>query len=134
MRNRALLVIIALSLSLAIGLFAVACGGDKSDSAEPSTTNSSNSDADPPKSEPDGDTFAKIANEACIDSATESGVSEDMAEEYCNCAIDQLLENVDADQLADIGASALSGDDELPPEVEDELMNAVLDCIDKLME
>ena len=50
------------------------------------------------------------------------------------CALpifDELLDNLDSDQIADI---ALSGDTDLPPDVEEKLMNAVLDCIDKLME
>ena len=46
-------------------------------------------------------------------------------------AIDELLQNLDSDQIADI---ALSGDTDLPPDVEEELMNAVLDCIDKLVQ
>ena len=132
MKSKALLIIVALTVSLAIGVFATGCGGgsDKADSPA-STTESKDNDANPPKSEPDSDAFRDIAVEACVDSAAESGVSDDMAQEYCDCAIDKMLENMSSEQIADI---ALSGDSELPSDVEEELMNAVLDCIDKLME
>ena len=136
MKSKALLIIMALSASLAIGLFATGCGGgssDKVDSPAKAATVESNddNDANPPKSKPDTDAFKEIAVKACVDSAAEEDVPEDMASEYCNCAIDELLDNLDSDQIADI---ALSGDTDLPPDVEEELMNAVLDCIDKLME
>jgi len=134
-RNKALLVIMALSVSLAIGLFAAGCGGgdEKSDAPANATAvdSTNDDDADPPKSEPDTDAFKEIAVKACIDSAAEEDVPEDMASEYCNCAIDELLQNLDSSQIADI---ALSGDTDLPPDVEEELMNAVLDCIDKLVQ
>jgi len=133
-RSKALLVIMALSASLAIGLFAAGCGGggDKVDSSAKSTPAASNDETpNPPKSKPDTDAFAEIAVKACVDSAAREGVPEDMASEYCNCAIDELLQNLDSSQIADI---ALSGDTDLPPDVEEELMNAVLDCIDKLMQ
>jgi hypothetical protein len=94
------------------------------------TESKDSSDADA-KSEPDSDAFGRIAVDACVESAADSGVSEDMAQEYCDCAIDKMLENMSSEQIADI---ALSGDSELPSDVEEELMNAVLDCIDKLME
>jgi hypothetical protein len=141
-----LLVIMALSASLAIGLFATGCGGggNKADAPAVSTPAASqDTPADstpaaskdetpnPPKSKPDTDAFAEIAVKACVDSAAREGVPEDMASEYCNCAIDELLQNLDSSQIADI---ALSGDTDLPPDVEEELMNAVLDCIDKLMQ
>ena len=134
MKSKALLVIMALSASLAIGLFAAGCGGgdDKSDTPAKSTPAASNDETpNPPKSEPDTDAFAEIAVKACIDSATEEDVPEDMAEEYCECAIDELLQNLDSDQIADI---VLAGGEDLPADVEEELMNAVLDCVDKLME
>ncbi len=133
MKSKALLIVMALCASLAIGLFATACGGgsDKADSPANTTESKDNSDANPPKSEPDTDAFQKIAVDACVESAADSGVSEDMAQEYCDCAIDKMLENMSSEQIADI---ALSGDSELPSDVEEELMNAVLDCIDKLME
>jgi hypothetical protein len=135
-KSKALLIVAALSASLVIGLFAAGCGGggdDKSDSpAKVATTESNdNHDANPPKSEPDTDAFKEIAVKSCIDSAVGSDVSRDMATEYCNCAIDKMLENMTSEQIADI---ALSGDSELPPDVEEQLMNAVLDCIDKLMQ
>ena len=136
MKSKALLIIMALSASLAIGLLAAGCGGggsDKVDSPAKAATVESNddNDANPPKSEPDTDAFKEIAVKACVDSAAEEDVPEDMASEYCNCAIDELLQNLDSSQIADI---ALSGDTDLPSDVEEELMNAVLDCIDKLME
>ena len=133
MKRKALLVIVALSALLAIGLFAAGCGGgDKVDSSAKSTPAASKDDTpNPPKSKPDTDVFKAIAVKACVDSAAQEDVPEDMASEYCNCAIDELLQNLDSSQIADI---ALSGDTALPPDVEEELMNAVLDCIDKLME
>jgi hypothetical protein len=135
MKIKALLVITALCASLAIGLFAAGCGGggDKADVSTKSTPAAATEEATakPPKSEPDTDAFQKIAVKACIDSAAEEDVPEDMATDYCNCAIDELLQNLDSDQIADI---ALSGDTDLPPDVEEELMNAVLDCIDKLVQ
>ena len=134
MKSKALLVIMALSAALAIGLFAAGCGGggDKVDSPAKSTPAASNDETpNPPKSKPDTDAFAEIAVKACIDSATEEDVPEDMASEYCNCAIDELLQNLDSDQIADI---VLAGGEDLPADVEEELMNAVLDCVDKLME
>jgi len=137
MKSKALLVITALCASLAIGLFAAGCGGggdkaDTADTATKSTPAASNEDAtaNPPKSEPDTDAFQKIAVKACVDSAARQSVPEDMAKGYCNCAIDELLQNLDSDQIADI---ALSGDTALPPDVEKELTNAVLDCIEKLV-
>ena len=145
-KSKALLIIMALSASLAIGLFAAGCGGggDKSDTPAKSTPAASqDTPADstpvtskkatpkPPKSNPDTNAFQEIAVKACIDSATQEDVPEDMASEYCNCAIDELLQKLDSSQIADI---ALSGDTDLPPDVEEELMNAVLDCIDKLMQ
>ena len=134
MKSKALLVIMALSASLAVGLFAAGCGGggDKSDTPADSTpVTSKKATPKPPKSNPDTNAFQEIAVKACIDSATQEDVPEDMASEYCNCAIDELLQNLDSSQIADI---ALSGDTDLPPDVEEELMNAVLDCIDKLMQ
>lgn len=135
MKGKALLVIMALSASLAIGLFAAGCGGgggDKVDSPAKSTPAASKDETpNPPKSKPDTDAFKEIAVKACVDSAAEEDVPEDMATEYCNCAIDELLQNLDSDQIADI---ALSGDTDLPPDVEEELMNAVLECIDKLVQ
>ena len=134
MKSKALLVIMTLSASLAIGLFAAGCGGggDKSDTPAKATPAASNDETpNPPKSKPDTDAFAEIAVKACIDSATAEDVPEDMAEEYCECAIDELLQNLDSDQIGEI---VLSGAEDLPPDVEEELMNAVLDCVDKLME
>ena len=134
MKSKALPVITALCASLAIGLFAAGCGGggDKADTSATATPAASKDDATakPPKSEPDTDAFQKIAVKACVDSAARQSVPEDMAKGYCNCAIDELLQNLDSDQIADI---ALSGDTALPPDVEKELTNAVLDCIEKLV-
>jgi len=140
MKGKALLVVMALGASLAIGLFAIGCGGgdDKSDAPAKSTPAAVSDDTSntpkPPKSDPDTHAFQEIAVEACMDSALESGVPEDMAQEYCDCAMDELLKNVDADELAEIGVNALSGDEDLPTDIEDKLMDAVLECLDMLME
>lgn len=143
MKSRALLVVIALSVSLALGLFGVACGGDKSDSSAGSTPAASTpaaeatkDEANPPKSEPDSsvvETFRRVAVKSCLDEATAEDVPEDMAGEYCNCAIDELLKNIDEKDIENIGVDALSGDESLPSDIENELMNAVLTCIDKLI-
>ena len=133
MKRKALLVIMALSASLAIGLFAAGCGGggDKVDSPAKSTPAASNDETpNPPKSKPDTDAFAEIAVKACVDSAEEEGVAAETAEKYCNCATDELLRNVDPNELKQIGAAGLSGDVALPPDVEKKMMDAVLYCVD----
>jgi hypothetical protein len=132
-RSKALLVIMALSASLAIGLFAAGCGGggDEVDSPAESTPAASKGvTPNPPKSNPDNGVFREIAARACIGSAEEEGVAAETAEKYCNCAIDELLKNVDANELKQIGAAGLSGDVALPPDVEKKMMDAVLYCID----
>jgi hypothetical protein len=133
MKSKVLLVITALCASLAIGLLAAGCGdGIKTDVSTKSTLAASKDDAtaNPPKSEPDTDAFQKIAVKACVDSAARESVPEGMAQGYCDCAIDELLQKLDSSQIADI---ALSGDTALPPDVEEELANAVLACMDKLI-
>ena len=133
MKSKVLLIIVALCALLAIGLFATGCGGggDKAASPANATESKDNTNANPPKSEPDTDAFKKIAVKACIDSAARESAPGDMASGYCNCAIDKMLENMSSEQIADV---ALSGDTALPPDVEEKLTNAVLDCIDKLVQ
>jgi hypothetical protein len=142
----------ALAASLAIALFATACGGGKSDSSSASTASAydeltpakaatsaestpakvATKNANPPKSNADTDVFRQIAVKSCMDSAAQEDVSAAAAEDYCTCAIDELLQNVDPSELTQIGEAAASGNDTLPPDVEDKLMTAVMDCLDKL--
>jgi hypothetical protein len=136
MKSKALLIIMALGAFLAIGLFATGCGGgDKSDLPANVATAESNddNDANPPKSDTDTEMFRKVAVKACVDSAADEDVPEDMAQEYCDCAIDELLKSVSQDEFAEIGANALSGDTSLPPEIEDKMADAILECLDRLV-
>jgi len=132
-RSRSLLVITALSALLVLGLFAAGCGGgdDEVDAPAEATPAASNGvTPNPPKSNPDNDVFREIAVRACIDSAAEEGVTAETAEEYCNCAIDELLRNVDSNEVKQISAAGLSGDVALPPDIEKKMMDAVLYCVD----
>ncbi len=143
-----------LAVSLAGALLAAGCGGG-SKIADPSiwataaataattaatTTTSAQStpqkvatwQANPPKSEPDTEVFREIAVKSCLDEAQGQDVSPEMAQEYCTCAIDELLKNVTTDELRQIGEAGLSGDSTLPPEIDQKLMDAVMACVDKL--
>lgn len=157
MKYKALLVIV-LAVSLAAALLAAGCGGSKkSDSSGDATAaataaatekstpskvatsqkftapKTATPKANPPKSNSDTDMFREIAVKSCLDEATSQDVSAAMAQEYCTCAIDELLKNVNADELRQIGEAGLSGDSTLPPEVDQKLMDAVMACIDKLV-
>jgi hypothetical protein len=138
MKSKTLLIIMALSAALALGLFATGCGGgdDKSDTPAKVATTEVNEDdeADPPKSEPDADLIREVTFKACVQSAEDSGVTEDMADEYCQCAADGVMDELSVDQLEEIGAAGLSGDVDLPPEVEGKLADIILNCVDQFLE
>jgi hypothetical protein len=130
-RSKLLLVIIAVNLSLAAGLFAIGCSVNRVDPvSKAATTASSSHDASPPKSDPDSEAFRATAIKSCVESATRDGVPAEVSYSYCDCAINGLLKQLDSQQIADV---ALSGDTDLPPDVEDKLSQNVLDCIDKLV-
>jgi hypothetical protein len=129
-RKNALLVIIAVCAWLAVGLFATGCTIGDTSSLPPAPTARDQALAKPPKSDPDSDAFKKIAVKACMDSATKEGVPENVSIDYCNCAIDELVQRLTSDQIAEI---AHSGHIDLPPDVEEQLSSAVLDCMDKLL-
>jgi hypothetical protein len=150
--------VIVLAVSLAVALLAAGCGGskkaDSSGDATTATTATTNDEstpakvatipksftaktatpkANPPKSNSDTDVFREVAIKSCLDEATSQDVSAAMAQEYCTCAIDELLKNVSADELRQIGEAGLSADQTLPPAVDQKLMDAVMACVDKLI-
>ena len=142
MRQRALLVIM-LAGSLAAALVAAGCGGNalldpssgpimETAATGPQSTPLATWEPNPPKSEPDTEVFRDIAVKSCLDEAQGQGVSADQAQQYCTCAIDELLKNVTSNELMQIGKAGLSGNDTLPPEVDQKLTDAVMACIDKL--
>jgi hypothetical protein len=121
-RSKALLVILALIAALAVGLFATGCGGD------------GDSDSNPPKSEPDADLVRQVTYKSCVREAENSGVAEGMADEYCECAADGVMNELTMDQLEEVGAAGLSGDFDLPPEIQDKVGDIILDCVDQFLE
>lgn len=130
MRKNALLIIIAVCAWLAAGLFATGCTIGDTSSRLPSPTPRDEAQAKPPKSDPDSDAFQKIAVKACMDSAAREGVPENVSFGYCTCAIDELVQRLTADQIAEV---AHSGHIDLPPDVQEQLSSAVLDCMDKAL-
>ncbi len=130
-KSKLLLVIIAVNLSLSAGLFAMACGVNRVDSVtKTATAEATSHNANPPKSDPDSEAFRATAAKACAESAAREGMPDDISRGYCDCAINGLLQELDPQQISDI---ALSGDTDLPLDVQDKLSTAVLDCIDKLV-
>jgi len=150
LRQNALLVIV-LAVSLAAALLTAGCGSG-SKIADPSiwataaattaatTTTTAQSaptaaatwQANPPRSEPDTLVFRDIAVKSCLDEAEKQGESADEAQQYCTCAIDELLKNVTSDELTRIGQAGLSGNDMLPPDIDQKMMDAIMACNDKL--
>jgi len=129
MKNRALLVVVALSAAMVASLSAAACGGDDSGSpagSAPVATAPTGDKANPPKSNPEIGAFRKTAFKACIDSADDR-VAADTAEAYCACAVDELVENLNTDEMVQIGSS---GDENLPTDVEMEMTDAIVTCFD----
>jgi len=140
---------IALAVSGAAMLLAAGCGSKLPDpsgwataaaTAAATTTPSAQStpakaptwQANPPKSEPDTEVFRDVAVQSCLDESQNQGVSAAQAQQYCQCAIDELLKNATSAELMQIGKAGLSGDPTLPPGIDQKLMDAVTACIDKL--
>jgi hypothetical protein len=130
MKDRALLVVMALSAALVAGMFATGCGGDDSDStakSAPAATASTSDKANPPKSNRETGAFRKVAFKACTNSVANERVPADTAEAYCACAVDELVKSVSAEEMAQVGKS---GDENLPTDVEMELTDAIVTCAD----
>jgi hypothetical protein len=121
MRNRALLVVVAVGVALVVGMPAAGCTVSRLGPAA-----STNDEANPPKSNPEIGAFRKIAFKACIDSADDR-VAADTAEAYCACAVDELVENLNTDEMVQIGSS---GDENLPTYVQMEMTDAIVTCFD----
>jgi len=130
MKDRALLVVMALSAAMVASLSAAACGGNDSGSpagSAPVATAPTGDKANPPKSNPEIGAFRKVAFKACTNSAANERVPADTAEAYCACAVDELVKSVSAEEMAEVGKS---GDENLPTDVEMELADAIVACAD----
>ncbi len=133
----------------AVGLFAGACGAKLPDPSSwatavtPSTSADATSvpsavatlptwQANPPKSEPDDEVFREVAVKSCLDQAQGEGTSADQAEAYCDCAVDEVMKNMTSDELRQIGKAGLSGNQALPPGIDQKLTDAISACVDNL--
>jgi hypothetical protein len=127
MKKRLLVAVLVLGASLAVMSIGAACGGSSDDSDV-----STDEQANPPKSDPELNDFREIAVESCVDEASGQGVTEDMAEGYCGCAIDKFMGAMDKNELKDIALKA-GTEGEIPEEAMGELENAVLECLSELL-
>ena len=128
MKDRASLVVMALSAALVAGMFATGCGGADSDStakSAPAAMASTSDIANPPKSNPETGAFRKVAFEACTNSAANERVPADTVDAYCACAVDELVKSANAVEIAQVGKS---GDENLPTSVEMKLTDAIVTC------
>jgi hypothetical protein len=131
MKKRLLVAVLVLGVSLAVMSIGAACGGS-SDDSDVSTDGQKTEQANPPKSDPELNDFREIAVESCVDEASGQGVTEDMAEGYCGCAIDKFMGAMDKNELKDIALKA-GTEGEIPEEAMGEMENAVLDCLNELL-
>ncbi len=113
---------------LGLGLLLMAgCGG--SDETKPSSS------AKPPKSdvnmEIDDQNAAELdrdeAIKACVRSEEEQGVPSSVAGDYCDCAINAMIDELGAEGLTRFGMSMLGGDQLDDSEMET-IEGIVMDC------